>query len=198
MGCNWKCYSCFHCRPSWALQTWKKRGSVPGWRGIRTERWRDVVLEGGWGQRETDPSIKGYNEREQLPAAGSDSTQMWGSLRARQSQGETLESQCHDLILRVRAPTNTSNTFSDAKPATDWRWRLSIPSTHLDVLCAGHSGEFWAVLFMCCLTKLWLNWRGTACQRLISSPPLPNTSRRIKYSHGWLNFFLASIVLNEV
>lgn len=150
----------FRCRRKGGLCL--NRG-VSGW-----ERWKDVVVEGGWGQRETDPSIRGYNEREQLPAAGSDSTQMWGCLKAQQSRGGTLESLCHDLILIAGAPIKAP---SHTRLFTGWRQRPSMPQTHLRKPPYKHSG--WVYSF-CCLGKIWPTWWGAACQRLISaSPALP-------------------------
>lgn len=128
---------------------------------------QDCTAEGrccerGWGQREMDPSIRGYNEREQLPATVSDSTQMWGSLGAQQTEGGHWSPTTNDLI--------PSQDPSTAQPYRQLTW------THC-------SGAFWAVRLQRCLVKLWMTCGGKACQTL---------SCNIKYSQGWLHLYSLS------
>lgn len=161
----------------------EEKGSVPGCRGIRTEWRRDVVVEGGWGQRETDPSIRGYNEREQLPAAGQTAHRCEGASGPDRAEGDSW------------SPSAMTSFSESGLPLTPAPLPVRRQALHrlktkiIHVFSSPVRRIFWADLPLCCFAKLWPTWRGTACQRLISaSPPLPGTRCRVKYYHGWLNF----------
>lgn len=122
-----------------------------------------------------DPSIRGYNEREQLPASGFDSTQMWGSLAGRGGRR------------RGSSRPTTVTSFSEPEPST------AQPCLHLTWI---HSSRtFHAVMPRCCFVKLRATCKGHDVPSTELSTSAAIAAKSNIHKGGWIR--TASAVVNE-